>query len=127
MDKFFDYVRDLNAKNWTVLNCFQYGNGSLVRWRVNLQKRTETGTTVNVFTEFSDNADPLEAMKGAFVNAVRCDKENDGRTRSTLNYAGAESTKVKAIVPASPALKKRLDKALDDNFAARKGLRDGRS
>lgn len=122
--EFFDLIRGVNAKGWRVLNFFQIG--SPIIWRVNLQRRLEKGAAQEVFSEFSEHPDPIEALRGAVANAVARDKAMDGRTRTTAEYAGANPKK--ADDRFKPAQEKRLSKALDANFAARKGAKPhGRS
>lgn len=124
--EFFDLIRGINAKGWTMLNFFQYGNLP-TRWRVNLQKRSEKGAALETFTEFSDHTDPIEALRGAVANAVARDKEAAARLAKTASASHPLAAGGYDAVRKS-AQEKRLIKALDANFGARKGAKPhGRS
>lgn len=109
---FFELAKDANLNGWHVLNCFQYGTHEKLVWRVNLQKRRENGATTDYYTEYSDDADPRLAMKGAYaaahardaVDKKRGPKENTTPTDSQTGFTTKQET--------------RLIKALDNLFFA---------
>lgn len=109
---FFDLIRGANKAGWIVLNCFQFGAGKC--WRVNLQKHTKTG---EVFTEFSDHEDPIEAMYGAVRNATARDKAQAAREPVSLAQAIALAD-IQVLKVLKPAQEKKLAKVLDKWYGA---------
>lgn len=109
---FFEIVKQANLEGWHVLNCFQYGFGNGVMWRVNLQKRGRNGMSENVFTEFADDPDPHKAMWAAYQAAHSRGKEIDKRTRPQATMPAKSQPLL------SPQQERRLKKAVDANWIA---------
>ncbi len=62
---FEDLAKSANEKGWLVLNCFQFGVNA---WRCNLQRRSESGATEEIFTAFGDGKTPSEALRATMFN-----------------------------------------------------------
>lgn len=108
---FFEVVKQANLEGWHVLNCFQYGFGNGLMWRVNLQKRGANGVSESVFTEFADDPDLHQAMHAAYQAAHARIKAIDKRARPA-------PTTVSAKPLFTPQQERRLKKAVDANWIA---------
>lgn len=69
---------EINASGWMVLNLFQFGPSL---WRCNLQKRSESGGSVDFYTEYADGANPREAITAAIINTAQ-PRNNKGAMRT---------------------------------------------
>lgn len=108
---FYTRAQEINRKGWFVLNCFQIAG----QWRVNLQKRTENGATLDIFSEYGDAETPVDALNVAFKNAGSRypDVDKPGATR-----AAPKLLKHVQRFALTTSQEKQLAKALDANFLA---------
>lgn len=104
---FYTRALQINQQGWFVVNCFQVSD----IWRVNLQRRTERGSTTEYFSEYAEGDDPVEALEAAYANAKARypDVDKPGTTR------GVTRTAKTAL---STAMEKRLEKALGELYFA---------
>lgn len=115
---FWELAKELNLSGWTVLNSFQIGVRTAPQWRINLQKNTYQGATLNTFTEFADDSDPRKAMLAAYKNAMRHDALDIKNGR--LQTAMPTTRQTAKGLGFTPAQEKRLATALDNLYLALK-------
>lgn len=114
----WEIIKQGNLDGWFLVALSQYGVRENIQYRATFQHRKPSGATEEVFACFSDSPDPRLAVLGAYEDAMRYTSKQNMLLGPALHPAKLTTRADAGTIPTKLAA--RLDKALDDNWAARK-------